>query len=116
MKKGLTQTCYGFFSTLANPTRLAILEALESGPSSVTSLAKALDQEQSMISHNLSPLVRCAFVYVSRSGKERIYSLNKDTVTSLFKTVENHAEMYCPMKGDCEHSGRVRTGMRKEVD
>jgi len=28
MKKGLSQTCYRFFSTLANPTRLAAMERL----------------------------------------------------------------------------------------
>ena len=29
MKKGLSETCYKFFSILGNPTRLAILEALD---------------------------------------------------------------------------------------
>jgi len=39
-----------FFSTLANPLRLAILELLRDGPKNVTQIAEALKQEQSMIS------------------------------------------------------------------
>lgn len=104
MKRGLTEACYGFFSTLANPTRLAILEQLQEGPMNVTNLARTLDQEQSMISHNLKPLEYCAFVYSERRGKEKIYSLNHETVEALFKALENHAEKFCPYGGECPRS------------
>jgi len=53
MKRKLSKVCYGFFSTLANPTRLAILEKLSESDMNVTQLAQTLKQEQSMISHNL---------------------------------------------------------------
>ena len=56
MKRGLSDVCYGFFSTLANPTRIAILERLQDGPLNVSGLATLLKQEQSMISHNLKLL------------------------------------------------------------
>jgi DNA-binding transcriptional ArsR family regulator len=101
MKKGLSETCYRFFVNLANPTRLALLEELTKQPMSVTELAEALGQEQSMISHNLKPLLECNFVYTQRSGKRRIYSINEETVGSLFKVVENHAEKFCPTGGKC---------------
>ncbi|RLI09723.1 transcriptional regulator [Candidatus Bathyarchaeota archaeon] len=101
MKKGLSQTCHRFFSTVSNPTRLATLEKLREGPMNVSQLAEALNQEQSMISHNLRPLVRCRFVHVERRGRERIYRLNRETVEALFKIVENHAEKYCPTGGRC---------------
>lgn len=42
VKMGLTNLCYGFFSTLANPTRLAIIEKLDEGPMNVTELVEAL--------------------------------------------------------------------------
>ena len=77
MKRGLSEACYLFFATLANPTRLAILELLRDGSKNVTEIAKALDQEQSMVSHNLKPLVRCSLVLVKRRWKERRYSLNE---------------------------------------
>jgi DNA-binding transcriptional ArsR family regulator len=102
MKKGLSEICYRFFVNLANPTRLALLEQLMNQPMSVNELAEALGQEQSMVSHNLKPLLECNFVYTKRDGKKRIYSVNKDTVGSLFKTVENHAEMFCPTGGKCQ--------------
>ena len=62
MKKGLSETCNRFFSVLSNPTRLAALETLMEGSMNVSQLAESLGQEQSMVSHNLRPLVRCRFV------------------------------------------------------
>ena len=101
MKKGLTDVCYKFFTNLSNPTRLATLEKLMDHPMSVNELAVSLGQEQSMISHNLKPLLRCNFVFTERQGKKRVYSANQETVRALFKTVENHAQKYCPNGGKC---------------
>ena len=101
MKKGLSETCYRFFVNLANPTRLAVLEQLMKQSMSVNDLAEALGQEQSMVSHNLKPLLECNFVYTKRDGKKRIYSVNKETVGSLFKAVETHAEKFCLKGGKC---------------
>ena len=101
MKKGLSETCYRFFVNLANPTRLAILERLMKQPMSVNELADSIGQEQSMISHNLKPLLECNFVYIKRDGKKRIYSVNKESVGALFKAVEVHAEKFCPTGGKC---------------
>ena len=101
VKKGLSETCYRFFSTLANPTRLAALESLMEKPMNVTQLADTLGQEQSMISHNLRPLVNCQFVHVEKRGRERLYSINHETVDPLFKVIENHAVNFCPTSGKC---------------
>jgi len=104
LKRGLTDICYGFFSTLANPTRLAILENLRTTPLNVTDLAEAIGQEQSMVSHNLRMLERCNLIKGERKGKEKIYSINKETVEGLFRVVENHAEKHCPFHGACPDS------------
>ncbi|MDH5390197.1 MAG: metalloregulator ArsR/SmtB family transcription factor [Candidatus Bathyarchaeota archaeon] len=101
MKQNLSETCHQFFLTLANPTRLAILELLRDGPKNVTTISEALNQEQSMISHNLKPLERCRFVFSERRKKERFYSLNKETMEQLFKTFVYHAKKYCPTEGKC---------------
>ena len=101
VKEGLTNLCYGFFSTLANPTRLAIIERLDERPMSVTELVQALGQEQSMVSHNLRPLVRCKFVKVKREGKQRIYTLNHDTLDPILKAVGRHAERFCGDGSSC---------------
>lgn len=104
MKRGLSDICYGFFSTLANPTRLAILEKLRGTKMSVTDLAEALGQEQSMVSHNLRTLERCNLVSSERRGKEKMYSVNRETVEGLFRVVETHAERHCPFHGACSES------------
>lgn len=101
MKKGLTTVCYRFFTNLANPTRLAALEQLMDKPMSVNELATALGQEQSMISHNLKPLLECNFVTAQPQGKRRIYSVNHETIDPIFRAIENHAEKFCPKQGKC---------------
>jgi ArsR family transcriptional regulator len=104
MKRGITDTCYGFFSTLANPTRLAILEKLSDADMNVTQLTQSLKQEQSMISHNLKSLLHCRLIYSRKEGKTRIYSVNRDTVNELFKIVEDHAESHCLFNGNCPNA------------
>jgi DNA-binding transcriptional ArsR family regulator len=47
----------------------------------VTELAQALNQEQSMISHNLKPLLDCRLIFLETQGKNHIYSLNHETLT-----------------------------------
>jgi len=101
MKKGLTEICHKFFTNLSNPTRLATLEKLMEKPMSVNELAEALGQEQSMVSHNLKPLLQCNFVFIKKQGKKSVYSVNHETVGTLFKAVEVHAEKYCPTGGKC---------------
>ena len=104
MKYGLSEACHLFFSTLGNPTRLGILELLMESPRNVTQLAEHLNQEQSMISHNLKPLTRCGFVFVERKGKERIYSLNRETMEPMYKIIDDHMRKYCPKNGSCLES------------
>ena len=115
MKRGLSKTCHVFFSTLANPTRLAILELLREKPRNVSEIAKILGQEQSMISHNLQALVRCRFVFSERRGKKRLYYLNKETMEPIFKTFNYHAEKYCPAKGKCLTRKGIQKKKKKEA-
>jgi len=115
MKQNVSETCNQFFSTLANPTRLAILELLRDGPRNVTEIAEALNQEQSMISHNLKPLERCKFVFSERRKKERFYSLNKETMEKLFQIFSYHAKKYCPTRGKCLTEKGVREQKKKDA-
>jgi len=101
MKKGLTKICYRFFSNLANPTRLAALEQLMEKPMSVNELATTLKQEQSMISHNLKPLLQCNLIIIKREGKKHIYTVNEETLLPIFGAIENHAQKFCPRGGKC---------------
>jgi DNA-binding transcriptional ArsR family regulator len=101
MKRGLGDVCYGFFSTLANPTRIAILERLQDGPLNVSGLATLLELEQSMVSHNLKLLEKCNFITSERRGKEKYVFMNESTVPALFALVEAHARDSCRVTGTC---------------
>ncbi len=115
MKHGLSETCYVFFKTMANPTRLAILETLRDGAKNVTEITERLKQEQSMISHNLKPLERCGFIFSERREKERFYSLNKETMEPIFKIFSNHSEKYCPTKGKCLTEKDLRARRKRDA-
>lgn len=115
MKRGLTDMCYLFFGTLANPARLAILEVLEEGPRSVNDIAVKLKQEQSMISHNLKPLERCSFVFKERKKKQQIYSLNAETMIPLFRLFKFHSEKYCSNADKCFTERDLRKHRRQEA-
>jgi DNA-binding transcriptional ArsR family regulator len=101
MKEGNTEICYRFFTNLANPTRLDAIEQLMQKPMSVNELAATLGQEQSMISHNLKPLLECNLISVKRQGKKRIYMVNEETLRPIFTAVQNHAQKFCPTGGKC---------------
>jgi DNA-binding transcriptional ArsR family regulator len=101
MKTGLTKICYHFFTNLANPTRLSALEQLMEKPMSVKELATVLGQEQSMISHNLKPLLQCNLITIKKEGKQHIYTVNQETLRPIFTAIENHAEKFCPTGGKC---------------
>ena len=84
-----------FFETISNKTRLKIIESLIKGEKSVNEICRAVNEEQSKVSHNLKKLADCNFLDVKSEGKQRIYSLNKDTITPILKLVEKHVQTYC---------------------
>lgn len=74
---------------------MIIIEALISGPKSVSEICRITKQEQSKVSHSLKKLMECNFLEVERKGKQRVYSLNKDTIMPILKLVERHVHKYC---------------------
>jgi DNA-binding transcriptional ArsR family regulator len=115
-KTCVTETCHYFFSTLANPTRLAILETLQDGPKNVAELSRALNREQSMISHNLKPLEQCVFVFSERQGKTRVYRVNREIIDPLFELFAFHASKYCPSGRVCLTAGNFARYKKKEAE
>ena len=103
LKSELMERSYDrFLVTLRNKTRLAIVQSLVKKPKVVNQLTKELGIHQSSVSHALKRLLDCGFVFVERKGKERIYSVNKKTISPLMRLMENHVNTYC--KGFCEKS------------
>ena len=74
-----------FLKTLSNPGRVDLMLLLLKGPMNVTKLANKSGLEQSAVSHHLKRLKLCGFVTVQQNGKERVYSVNEDTVGPLFR-------------------------------
>ncbi|MGV8150334.1 MAG: ArsR/SmtB family transcription factor [Candidatus Woesearchaeota archaeon] len=85
-----------FFQTLANPTNQTIIQELLIMPMNVTEISSKTKLEQSHISHSLKKLYECRIVDVKRDGKQRIYSLNKDTIMPILQVVDKHAKKMCP--------------------
>jgi len=79
----------------ANPTNLEIIYLLQKGPMNVKTIVEKTGFEQSTVSHNLKKLSACNIITFEQKGRERLYSLNKETVIPLLKLVENHIETHC---------------------
>ncbi len=90
----IDSTYMGFFKTLCNETRLGIVLCLQKKPLSVNQIIDELGMEQSRISHNLQCLTRNGFLTVKQDGKQRIYSLNKDTLEPILKDVKKHMQKH----------------------
>ena len=88
-----------FFLNFSNKTKLDIILALKERPLSVNEIVEKLKEEQSKVSHNLKKLAACRILNVKQKGKQRIYSLNKDTVIPILDLVTKHVRCHC--KGEC---------------
>lgn len=63
------------FQTLADPTRLGILEILRSGERTVNSITDSVAIRQSGVSRHLRILHEAGFVRVRPEGQKRLYSI-----------------------------------------
>ncbi len=69
-----------FFSNFSDNTRLKIISCLAFGELCVTDIAKALNMNQTTISHQLAYLKSCGTVTSRREGKIIFYSLTTSKV------------------------------------
>ena len=87
-----------FFVNFANKKKFEIMLALKEKPMNVSEIVKKVGGEQSAISHNLKGLAECRIIEAKKSGKERVYSLNKHTIIPMLKLVKKHVHKNCPFK------------------
>jgi DNA-binding transcriptional ArsR family regulator len=71
------------FQTLADPTRLRILEALRGGECAVGDLVKRVDIQQSGVSRHLRILHEAGLVEARADGQRRLYSLREEPFREL---------------------------------
>ncbi len=85
-----------FFTTLGNENRLKIIHFLaDKGPQSVSQIVDGTRLEQSAVSHNLKSLLSCQFVHIKPNGKERVYSVNEETIKPLLALMDKHVNEFC---------------------
>lgn len=77
---------------LATPSRVRILARLREAPCSVGELAKAVEMEQSAVSHQLRLLRHLGLVIGERSGRQTVYALHDDHVAVLLEEAVYHVE------------------------
>lgn len=68
-------SCAAKLKALADPTRLAVIEALMKGPRHVGDLVELIGVEQSLLSHHLRVLRDIGLLRADRDGKAVLYSL-----------------------------------------
>ena len=115
MKEFCNEAYYLIFATLANRTRLAIIDTLKDRGKTLPEISKALEQEENVISHNLKPLINCAIVLSQGSGKEKTYSLNKELVEPLSELLAFHVDKYCPGFKECISPAKLKEYMKAEA-
>ena len=85
---GLAET----FRVLGDLTRVRILMALVGSESCVRDLAEGLDLTDSAVSHQLRILRNSRLVKFRKDGKNALYSISDEHVTTIFREGLEHVE------------------------
>ena len=107
-----------FFSALANPSRLQIINTLREGRKNVTEICNKTNLEQTRASHNLKVLEYHGMIFKEKEGKYRYYSLNTKTIQPLMKFIDEHMEEYCCKileKEKCKAKGCITCKLYEKV-
>jgi len=82
------------FQTLADPTRLRIVEALAGGEQAVGELVRAVDIDQSGVSRHLRILSEAGFVIMRPDGSKRLYSLRPEPFRAINDWVGRYRKLW----------------------
>lgn len=77
------------FRGFSDPSRLSILQALRSGPLTVSELVQATGLSQSNASNHLACLRDCGLVTAEQNWRHVTYHLSDDRVGDLLQTAES---------------------------
>jgi len=115
MKPFSNEAYYLFFSALANRTRLAIIDVLKDSPKTILEISEILDLEESTIANALKPLEDCMIVNLQKTGKENLYSLNKEIIEPLSEILSFHVNKYCHGLEKCIPPSKLKEYMKQEA-
>ena len=82
------------FQTLADPTRLRIVEALAGGEQAVGDLVRAVDIDQSGVSRHLRILGEAGFVAMRPDGARRLYSLRPEPFRAIDDWIRSYRRLW----------------------
>jgi DNA-binding transcriptional ArsR family regulator len=106
------------FQTLADPTRLRILESLRAGETAVNDLVERVEIHQSGVSRHLRILQEAGFVQVRPDGAKRLYSLCPDRFRELDDWIGRYRNLWearLDKLGEAlERKQQARTTTRKD--
>lgn len=115
MKPFSNEAYYLFFSALANRTRLAIIDVLKDAPKTILEISEILNLKEAIITYNLRSLEGCLIVNSQKTGKENLYSLNKEIVEPISEILSFHVNKYCPELEKCIPPDKLKEYMKQEA-
>ena len=115
MKEFCNEVYYLIFATLANRTRLAIIDTLKESHKTLPEISKALEQEENLIANNLKPLLNCAIILSQGSGKDKTFCINKEFIEELSELLAFHVDKYCPGFKECIPPEKLKEYMKAEA-
>lgn len=104
------------FQTLADPTRLRIVEALSSGEQPVNDLVRAVDIDQSGVSRHLRILGEAGFVTMRPDGPRRLYSLRPEPFQEIDEWVRGYRRLWEGRLNRFDEALKRRRSARKEAE
>ncbi|MFG1704271.1 ArsR/SmtB family transcription factor [Nonomuraea sp. M3C6] len=103
------------FHSLADETRLRIVQRLARGEARVVDLTNELGLAQSTVSKHLACLRDCDLVGYRAEGRQSFYSLTRPELMDLLASAEQllaatgHAVTLCPVTGPLDIGSHVHT-------
>jgi len=82
------------YQAIANHTRRAILELLESGPKPATEIASRFTMSQPAVSQQLQVLLKASLVRAEAQGRQRIYHLEAGRLQEVHAWVEHYRRFW----------------------
>src|SRR5271155_2415053 len=91
------------FQTLADPTRLRILELLKDGEKTVSNLVELVEIQQSGVSRHLGILHDAGFVKMRPKGQRRLYSIRPEPFVEIGRWVGGYEKYWDQKLGKLEN-------------
>ncbi|WP_246090266.1 ArsR/SmtB family transcription factor [Nonomuraea deserti] len=110
------------FHSLADETRLRIVQRLARGEARVVDLTAELGLAQSTVSKHLACLRDCDLVDYRAEGRQSFYSLTRPELMDLLASAEHllaatgHAVVLCPVHGTTHGATDAHSALRAELD